>query len=110
MSTYIQLTTTTETREAAGVLAEILIEQKLAACVQISGPITSVYSWKGAVTHAEEWTLTLKTRSDLFLEIETAIKANHTYELPEIIATNLSFVSQEYAKWMEEQLTIVREI
>ena len=104
MQTYIQVSTTTESKEAAITLGHILVEKKLAACVQISGPITSIFTWKDKITEANEWQLVVKTREDLFPALEQAIKENHTYELPEVIAVRLELVSVEYAKWMEEQL------
>ena len=104
MKDYIIISTTIDTKEAAESLAHLLVEKKLAACVQISNPITSIFSWKGAITTAEEWVVSAKTRSDLFEQIERAIKENHPYELPEIVAVKLEHVSSEYAKWLEEQL------
>jgi periplasmic divalent cation tolerance protein len=104
MNTYLQVQTTTDSKEAAEALVSLLIEKKLAACVQVSSPITSVFTWKGTVTKAEEWLISAKTRSDLYEKIEQAIKENHSYELPEIIAVKLEQVSTDYAKWMEEQL------
>jgi periplasmic divalent cation tolerance protein len=86
MNTYIQIRTTTDSKEAAKTLASLLIEQNLVACAQISGPIQSRYAWKGEVTTTEEWLLAAKTRSDLFERTEQTIKKNHGYELPEIIA------------------------
>ena len=104
MNTYFLVQTTTDSKEAAEALASFLIEKKLAACVQVSSPITSVFTWKGSVTKAEEWLVSAKTRSDLYETLQQTIKENHSYELPEIIATKLERVSAEYATWMEEQL------
>ncbi len=104
MQSYIQVSTTTESKDAAIALGHILVEKKLAACIQINGPITSIFTWKDKVTEAEEWQLVIKTRDDLFSILEQAIKENHTYELPEIIGVKLEHVSSEYAKWIDEQL------
>jgi periplasmic divalent cation tolerance protein len=104
MNSYIVIQTTTDSKEAAEALASLLIEKKLAACVQVSSSVTSVFTWKGTVTKAEEWLISAKTRSDLYETLQQTIKENHSYELPEIIATKLERVSTEYAKWMKEQL------
>ena len=66
MNSYLLVQTTTNSKEAAEALASLLIGKKLAACVQISSPITSVFTWKGSVTTAEEWVVSAKTRSDLY--------------------------------------------
>jgi periplasmic divalent cation tolerance protein len=104
MNTYLLVQTTTDSKVAAEAFAFHLIEKKLAACVQVSSPITSVFTWKGSVKKAKEWLVSAKTRTDLFEKLEHTIKENHSYDLPEIIATKLERVITEYFKWMEEQL------
>jgi periplasmic divalent cation tolerance protein len=104
MKSYIQISTTTETKEQAQKIARHLVEQKLAACVQISGPIESTYRWKGKVENAQEWLCLIKTREDFFEKIESAIKKLHSYETPEIIAVPIVKGSKEYLKWMDEEL------
>ena len=86
MKSYIQVFTTTETKEEAEKIAQYLVEQKLAACVQITGPIASTYRWKGKVENAQEWLCVIKTREDLYDKVEKSIKKLHSYETPEIIA------------------------
>ena len=104
MNTYIQVTTTTARREDATRIAGVLIERRLAACVQIIGPITSLYRWKGRIEEAEEWQCLIKSRSDLFEEVAKNIEALHPYETPEIIATPLSAGSDAYLQWLQEEL------
>ena len=104
MTEYLQITTTTEKKAEAEIIARALIEGCLAACVQIVGPITSTYSWKGQIETAEEWQCLIKTRADLFGEVERSIKAIHSYETPEIIAFYIKEGSQEYLNWMGEVL------
>jgi periplasmic divalent cation tolerance protein len=104
MKSYIQVTTTTETKEEAGKIAQYLVEQKLAACVQITGPIESIYRWKGKVENAQEWLCLIKTRDDLYNKVETAIKKLHSYETPEIIAMPVVKGSKEYLSWIEDSL------
>jgi periplasmic divalent cation tolerance protein len=103
MKNYIQITTTTETKEEAQKIAQYLVEQKLAACVQISGPIESTYRWKGKVETAEEWLCLIKTRENLFDKVETAIKKLHSYETPEIIAVPIVKGSKEYLHWIDNE-------
>ena len=103
MKSYIQISTTTETKEEAQKIAQYLVEQKLAACVQITGPIESTYRWKGNVETASEWLCLIKTREDLFNKVEAAIKKMHSYETPEIIAISIVKGSKEYLNWLNEE-------
>ena len=103
MKPYIQITTTTETKEQAQSIAQHLVEIKLAACVQIVGPIISIYRWKGKVENAPEWICLIKTRNNLYAKVEAAIKSLHPYETPEIIATQIVKGSREYLKWMDDE-------
>ena len=104
MKSYIQITTTTETKEEAQKIAQYLVDTKLAACVQITGPITSIYRWKGKVENAQEWLCLIKTQDDLYDKVEAAIKKLHPYETPEIIAVPIVKGSKEYLKWIDNEL------
>ncbi len=104
MNRFIQVVTTTETKEEAERIARALVEGRLAACVQVDGPVSSVYRWKGSVEQAEEWRCTAKTRRSLFAEVARAIRREHTYEVPEIVASELVEGSPAYVKWLDEQL------
>ena len=104
MTTFIQIITTTEKRADAEIIARTLVEQRLAACVQIAGPVSSTYRWKGHVEQAEEWQCLMKSRLELFGEVEKAIRAIHPYETPEIIATVISAGSGDYLKWLNDEL------
>jgi len=104
MKSYIQITTTTETKEQAENIAQHLVETKLAACVQILGPITSIYRWKGKVENAQEWLCLIKTRDNLYAKVEAAIKSVHSYETPEIIAVPIIKGSKEYLHWIDDEL------
>jgi len=105
MKSYIQISTTTETKEQAQKIAQYLVEQKLAACVQVTGPIESLYRWKGKIETANEWLCLIKTREDLFDKVETAIKKLHSYETPEIIAVPILKGSKEYLHWIDNEST-----
>ena len=104
MKSYIQITTTTETKEEAEKIAQYLVEQKLAACVQITGPIASTYRWRGKVEGACEWHCLIKTREDFYDKVEKAIKKLHSYETPEIIAVPIIKGSKKYLNWIDDVL------
>lgn len=104
MTEFIQISTTTENQEQAQAIATALVERRLAACVQVSGPVQSVYRWQGAVERADEWLCTVKTRAALFPQVEAAIRELHSYECPEIIAVPIVAGSEAYLKWLGEQL------
>jgi len=100
---FVQITTTTEKREDAERIARLLVEGRLAACVQIVGPIKSVYRWKGAVETAEEYLCLAKTRSDLYEAVEAAILDAHPYEVPEIVAVPIIAGSASYLAWLKAE-------
>ena len=103
MKSYIQVTTTTKTKEQAQTIAQHLVESRLAACVQITGPVTSIYRWKGKVENAREWLCVIKTTNELYLAVEAAIKRLHSYETPEIVAVPIVKGSKEYLQWIQEE-------
>jgi periplasmic divalent cation tolerance protein len=103
MEPAIQVMTTTEKRQDAEKIAGILIEKRLAACVQIVGPVLSIYRWKENIERTEEWQCHIKTRAGLYGAVEAAIKANHPYETPEIVALPILQGSREYLTWLHEE-------
>ncbi len=100
---HLQVQTTVENREDADRIARALVERRLAACVQISGPITSTYRWKGKIDTAEEWLVVAKTRAALYEKVETAIRELHPYETPEIIATPIAAGGADYLAWLDAE-------
>jgi periplasmic divalent cation tolerance protein len=100
----IQIQTTCANREDALRIAQVLVEDRLAACVQTSGPITSVYRWQGRVETADEWLCTAKTVRSLYPRVEARIRELHTYEQPEILAIAVVEVSDGYRDWLLEQV------
>ena len=96
--------TTTEKEKDAEDLAKVLVENRLAACVQIVGPIRSIYRWKVNIESADEWLCLIKSRKSLFNELEKTIKENHPYETPEITAIPIAAGSVEYLEWMKTEL------
>jgi periplasmic divalent cation tolerance protein len=101
---FIQVVTTTETKEQAQRLAQAVVEKRLAACAQIVGPISSTYWWQGKIETTEEWMCVMKSRSDVFGELEKAIRENHSYEVPEIVALPITAGSESYLMWLGAEL------
>jgi periplasmic divalent cation tolerance protein len=104
LSDYLQVTTATDSGPAAERIASELVSRRLAACVQIVGPVQSVYRWQGKVERAEEWLLFVKTVAEQFAAVDAAIRSLHTYETPEIIATPITAGSDAYLGWLAEQV------
>lgn len=100
MSEFIQVTTTASTKEEAGRIAKALLEQRLAACVQIAGPVESHYWWKGQLEQSAEWLCIVKTLRVKYAAVEAAIRANHSYEVPEIVAVPIETGSAPYLAWL----------
>jgi len=90
-------------RAAAERLADALIGQRVAACVNILAPCRSVYRWKGAVQHDEEHPVLIKTSADRYPALEAAIRALHPYELPEIVAVKVEGGLPAYLAWVDEE-------
>ena len=90
--------------EIAGKIADQLVADQLAACVNIVPGITSVYRWQGAVEHGQEVLLIIKTSETVWPRLEQCIQALHPYELPEIIAVPIHTGQADYIKWIEGSL------
>ena len=87
-------------RVVAEKIAHALVERKLAACVNILADCTSIYRWQGKIETAGEVPLLIKTRADIYAEVEAAIKSLHPYELPEIIGVPVERGSSDYLDWV----------
>ncbi len=90
--------------EEAQKIAHALVERRLAACVNVLGPMQSVYRWKGAVESAEEYLLVIKTTFAGFVQVCDAIRELHSYELPECILLPIEAGSEPYLKWIAESI------
>ena len=93
-------------REQAEKLAHTLIEQQLAACVNVLPAVTSVYRWQGQVETANETIILIKTTMARYPAVEAAIKAQHPYELPEIIAVPVSTGLPAYLEWVRTETSL----
>ena len=97
---YSIIVTTTADNDSAKKIARLLVEKRLAACVQIF-PIESVYRWQDKICEENETTLFIKSRTALFDEIRAAIREVHTYEVPEIIRIPITDGLPEYLNWID---------
>jgi periplasmic divalent cation tolerance protein len=97
--------TTAPNLEQANSLAAKIVEEKLAACVQVLPQMTSHYWWKGEVQNEPEHLILIKTVEERYEALEDFIKANHSYDVPEIVAVEAERVSETYLGWMKESLT-----
>ena len=104
MTSAIQIVTTTANRSDADRIAAALVAQRLAACVQVDGPIVSCYRWQGAIETAEEWRCTIKTTRELYEQVEQAIRGLHPYQVPEILALPVIAGSQSYLDWLVQEV------
>jgi periplasmic divalent cation tolerance protein len=107
MAELAQLLTTVETRKQALELAHGVVEERLAACVQIIGPITSVYRWEGRVVEADEFLLLMKVPADGVEALAAFVHDRHPYDTPELTAVRSSFVDERYLAWAEGEVSPV---
>jgi periplasmic divalent cation tolerance protein len=96
----VQVLTTTDREDEAARLARVLLDGRLAACVQVVGPITSHYWWEGEQETASEWLCVAKTRADLLDAVVETIAREHTYDTPEITATPIVGGLDRYLGWI----------
>lgn len=100
---FCQVTTTTDSDEAAAALAASAVEARLAACAQVSGPVQSSYWWEGTVAEAEEWVVTFKTTTTRYAELEQHIREQHSYDVPEVLCTPITAGSAAYLDWIRQE-------
>ncbi len=104
MSEFIQVLTSIDSRERAEEISRKLLEMRLAACVQIIGPVKSMYWWRGVIEESNEWLCFIKTRGDLYKQVEEMIRSLHGYEVPEIIVLPIIQGFYKYLEWMSNEL------
>lgn len=100
---HCAIVTTTDSAEAAEELAKGIVDARVGACVQIVGPIRSLYRWEGAVQNDQEWQLWVKTAADRLDALTEYIKAHHTYDVPEVVALPIVGGSSDYLQWLTDE-------
>ncbi|MBN2465654.1 divalent-cation tolerance protein CutA [candidate division WOR-3 bacterium] len=100
MKEPIQVFTTAPNRAIARRIARALIDLRLAACVQILGPIVSTYRWQGQVENAREWLCLIKTSRARFRELSSTVEGLHPYDTPEIVALPIAAGNRRYLAWL----------
>ncbi len=108
MTPFIQVATTVGDRQTAVKIADRVLAERLAACVQI-GTCHSMYRWRGAIEAADEYLVVMKSRNDLLPELERAVRALHPYDVPEILATGVVYGSEDYLAWLGQELLPPRQ-
>jgi len=102
---FIVVLVTAGSAEDAARIGRALVEERLAACVNVLGPIRSIYRWQGAVEEADEQLLLVKARAADLDAVETRVRALHGYELPEVLALPVRGGSAAYLTWLVDATT-----
>ncbi len=99
---YLIVFVTTPTVEDGRKIAQVLVKEKLAACVNILPGITSIYTWEGEISDDDEVLLVIKTRADLFDSLSATVEKEHPYDVPEVIAMPITAGTAGYLQWIDE--------
>jgi periplasmic divalent cation tolerance protein len=102
MNKFIVVLVTCGSEEEAMKIANALVEEHLAACVNLVSLIRSIYRWEGKIWDEKEWLLVIKTQKQRFGEVEKKVKSLHSYSVPEIISLPIVEGSSSYLNWLEE--------
>jgi periplasmic divalent cation tolerance protein len=102
----ISVVTTVNSRDVLDLIGRTLLEKRLVACVQITGPVKSTYWWNGVLEEAQEWMGIMKTTAELYESVERTIRELHPYDVPEIVAIEARDTYSAYGRWVVEQTTI----
>ena len=102
MTQELVVLVTTSTRDEAAAIAEALVSERLAACVNIVAAIESIYRWEGKVTRDSEALMIIKTTDERYPELERRVKELHSYSTPEVIALKIERGSAQYLNWLRD--------
>lgn len=100
----IQIITAMPSAASARKISRVLVQKRLAACVQVTGPVTSIYRWENRVETAREWLCLIKTGKALYGWVEKEIRKMHPYEVPEILAVPISRGDRRYLRWLSGEI------
>lgn len=101
-SALVEVHVSAPDQESAKRIASDLVARQLAACVQVLGPMASVYTWQGEVHQSQEWLLLAKSTDQAFSELARVVRTHHRYDVPEIIAVPISRAGEDYAAWVRK--------
>ncbi len=104
MTQAIAVFVTCGSEEEALRIARSLVEERIAACVNLVSPIRSIYRWEGKICDEREWLLIIKTHRDKFKDLEEKVKSLHSYSTPEVLALPILEGSAHYLKWLGETI------
>lgn len=102
MTDALVVLVTAGSESEAETIATALLDERLAACVNVGGPMRSLYRWQGRIADDREWQLVIKTRLDLFAALADRVRALHSYDVPEIIGLPVTAGSPAYLAWLKE--------
>jgi len=100
---YIEVHSTTDSKDNADKICAGAVSSRLVACAQVSGPIRSTYWWQGQVERADEYFLMMKTTRDKFAALARLIRENHPYEVPDIVAVPILDGTEDYLGWISSE-------
>ena len=103
MTPAIVVLVTVGSEQEAQSIATALLEDRLAACVNVTGPVRSLYRWEGRIADEQEWQLSIKTQARLFEALATRVRALHSYAVPEIIALPVLAGTADYVDWIQDE-------
>lgn len=106
MTDCILVLATAGSEAEAETIAKALVEERLAACVNIVSPLRSIYRWEGKIADDREWLLVIKTQAERFLDLETKIQALHSYQVPEVIALPIVQGAEGYLRWLRQETNL----
>ena len=104
MTDKIIVFVTCETKEQAEKIAEVLVSEKMAACVNVVAGVRSCYVWEKKLTWSDEVLLLIKTTRGRFVQLQARVKALHSYELPEIVSVDIDDADQKYVDWIDQSV------
>ena len=103
MTDAILILVTASSETEAETIAKTLVEERLAACVNLVSPIRSIYRWEGKIADDREWLLVIKTQATRFAAVAARVTALHSYQVPEVIAVPIQAGAEAYLRWLREE-------